>query len=182
MHNQSSRHYTCAVIGEWHLAFVTAACLAKVGHRTALINPNKNHEWKEFPQLALNEPGLPEMIAEAKKLDNLHFENGFSDSWTADTVWLAIDTPVNDQDEADTSPLLEAIEGVARHKNAKEVFAISSQIPLGFSDEVEKKFGLKVAYIPENLRLGKGIETFLRADRTVIGANTDDTRNKVQAL
>jgi UDPglucose 6-dehydrogenase len=44
------------------------------------------------------------------------------------------------------------------------------------------KFNLPVAYVPENLRLGKGIETFLNADRTVIGADQEELRVYVKDL
>ncbi|MGK5085613.1 nucleotide sugar dehydrogenase [Bdellovibrionota bacterium FG-1] len=178
----SKRHYAIAVIGDWHLAFCTAACIASTGQKTLFVNPllGEAQRWSGFPELKLAEPGLPEMIQNAKNLGNLDYANGFEEDWSADVVWLAIDTPVNDRDEPDTTPLLD----VAKKLKAKgvqfEIFAINSQIPLGFSTLLEKSFGFKVAYVPENLRLGKGIETFLRADRTVIGASSPDTAEQLK--
>ncbi|MEK7689469.1 MAG: UDP binding domain-containing protein, partial [Bdellovibrionota bacterium] len=62
------------------------------------------------------------------------------------------------------------------------IFAINSQVPVGFGGMLEKRFGFSVAYIPENLRLGKGMETFLSADRTVIGANRTATRQRLHVF
>lgn len=180
----SASHFDCAVIGDWHLSSVTAACLAQLGHRVCLVNPleHPDRAWKEYPRPPVHEPGLSEMITEAQAKDKLTFRNGVDASWTADFVWLAIDTPVNDRDEADTTPLERVARQVAQHDCARGPFIVSSQVPMGFGQELEKEHGLTAVYIPENLRLGKGIETFLTADRTVIGATLAATREKVKAF
>lgn len=171
------------MIGDWHLAFVTAACIASTGKKTLFVNPEgKQKPWKDFPTLSLMEPGLPEMIAQARATGNLDYSNEIGADWNADIVWLAIDTPVNDRDEADVTPLLRIAREVREAKGTEPVFAISSQIPIGFSRSLQKDLGFRVAYIPENLRLGKGIETFLRADRTVIGADSPETTTKLKEL
>ena len=162
----------CAVIGDWHLAFTTASSLASLGHRVLLVNPSEKPEqhWLKFPEVPLREPGMSEVIEKCLRLGNLDFANGVTDRWTADRVWLAIDTPVNERDEADTTSLERVAQQVSQNQPATGTFVISSQIPMGFSDQIENTYGLTVAYVPENLRLGKGLETFLKADRTVIGS------------
>lgn len=168
-----TKNYDCAVIGHWHLAFVTAACLASIGHKVVLVN-TQNQKWTEFPPMPVHEPGVPEMIKEGLSKNLLDFANGYGD-WSAPKVWMAVDTPVDDQDRADTGPLLEIA------KNVKcQNFIISSQIPLGFCQQLEKEFGFKVSYLPENLRLGKGIETFKMADRTVIGSTDPKTSDEIE--
>ncbi|MGZ3687528.1 MAG: nucleotide sugar dehydrogenase [Bdellovibrionota bacterium] len=180
----TKRHYDCAVIGDWHLAFNTAACIASQGKKVLLVNSltGGSRPWKAFPTLELNEPGLPEMIQECRARECLDFANGVTSEWSARVVWLAIDTPVNDRDEADTTPLLEVAAQVREHRNAEGPFAVSSQIPIGFSAKLEADFGLRVVYVPENLRLGKGIATFKTADRTVIGSNRVEDRQEVKSL
>jgi UDPglucose 6-dehydrogenase len=178
------KHYDCAVIGEWHLAFVTAGCVSSLGHKTLLVNSSKNpaDQWRAFPELSLVEPELPELISRSRAEGRLDYLNGISTDFSADYVWLAIDTPVNDRDEADVSSLVAVAEQVSRHGCCKKGFVVSSQIPLGFSRSLEERFGLTVIYVPENLRLGKGVDTFLRADRTVIGATKREDAEGVRAL
>ncbi len=180
-----TKHYRVAVIGDWHLAFISSAVLASVGHKTALVKPLNLDatKWNGFPAIPVMEPGLEEMIQSAQSKNLLSFENGVdNESWSADFIWMAVDTPVNDQDE----PQLEALWTIANHvaKLARKpaAFLTSSQIPLGFCAELEQKIGIPVVYVPENLRLGKGIETFLRADRTVLGCNHPETLKKVREL
>jgi UDPglucose 6-dehydrogenase len=175
-------HYDCAVVGDWHLAFITAGCLSSLGRKTLLVNSNAATSWSSFPELTLVEPELPELIARSRAEGRLDYANGVSLDVSADYVWLAIDTPVNDRDEADITPLLAVAEEVSRYGCCKKGFVVTSQIPLGFSRLVEERFGLTVIYVPENLRLGKGVETFLRADRIVIGATRREDAEGVRAL
>lgn len=122
------------------------------------------------------------MIAKAQSAGNLSFLNGIDDSWSSDVIWMAIDTPVSETDEPILGPLVEIVQLVKSKKSQPQVFATSSQIPLGFSEELEAALGKKIAYIPENLRLGQGIATFRNADRTVIGASLPDVAQRVQNL
>ncbi len=173
-----------AVIGDWHLAFVTASVLADCGHKVQLVKPlNLNPStWTNFPAIPVTEPGLQEMIEKNCGEKRLTFKNGVDADLTADFLWLAVDTPVSDKDEPLLEPLLVIADQVSKLSKKPQALIVSSQIPLGFCHELEKRTGLSVAYVPENLRLGKGIETFLRADRTVIGSDHLATAEAVKNL
>ncbi len=177
---EKKSHYDVAVIGDWHLAFVTAACLADSGHRTLLVNPFTS--WPEFPTCPVQEPGLAEMISRTRAAGNFDFANGVSTDWSADAIWLAVDTPVSENDKPNVGPLVEISQQVRAKSLQPRVFAVSSQVPIGFCAGLNALFEGKVAYIPENLRLGQGIATFAKADRTVIGGATDETSQYVQNL
>lgn len=177
-HSEKSNHqFDIAVIGTWHLAYTSAAVLSSVGHRVALVNPEGSQATpsSQFPESPVMEPGLPEMVNSCVKDSRLIHWQGFQ-GWSAETVWLAIDTPVNDEDEPDTEPLVKAISKIKDLHPECRTLMISSQLPIGFSRQMQEKFHLPIVYIPENLRLGKGIETFLKADRTVIGAEAEVSR------
>ncbi len=171
-----TKNYDIAVLGDWHLAFVTASVLADVGHKVALVNPLMSQKaWNEFPPIPVSEPGLNEMILRNQKAGRLFFENAVNENWQAEKLWLAVDTPINDKDEPDTASLIEILKNIQRTQKKSQLLAISSQVPMGFGQQAEAITGLPVAYVPENLRLGKGIETFFNADRTVIGAQSEAT-------
>ncbi len=173
-----------AVIGDWHLAFVTSTVLADVGHEVQLVKPlNLNKDtWKEFPPIPVLEPGLEDMIKQNLKAKRLSYSNGVENIRNADFIWLGVDTPVTDQDEPLLAPLIEIAQQIAKLSFKAQALIVSSQIPLGFCRELEKITGLSVVYVPENLRLGQGIETFLRADRTIIGSDKPSSAEAVQSL
>jgi UDPglucose 6-dehydrogenase len=173
-----------AVIGDWHLAFVTASVLADCGHTVQLVKPLTLNAstWPQFPPIPVTEPGLQEMIEKNHSEKRLDFKNGIQSDLAADFLWLAVDTPVSDKDEPQLEPLLVIADQIAKLNHKPQALIVSSQIPLGFCHELEKRTGLSVAYVPENLRLGKGIETFYRADRTVIGSDRTTTAEAVKDL
>ena len=173
-----------SVIGDWHLAFVTASVLADVGHKVCLTKPlNLNAtEWSKFPDIPVMEPGLNEMIAKNTSASRLTYQNGVQKNLEADYIWLAVDTPVSENDEPQLEPLLVIADQIGSLTKKPKALIVSSQIPMGFCTELEKRTGLPVAYIPENLRLGKGIETFYQADRTVIGCNNDSVAEDIKNL
>src|SRR5437764_7167760 len=60
------------------------------------------------------------------------------------------------------------------------VVLVSSQVPTGFIHRVEEAYResgcrneVTFAYSPENLRLGKAIETFMQPDRVVVGIRSE---------
>ena len=96
----------------------------------------------------------------------------------ADYVVIAYDSPVNEKDEVDINPVVDAANAVATYLKPQAPLVITSQIPLGTSDKIE--FDLKrinpqwqsgVVYTPENLKLGSAILRFLKPDMIVLGAN-----------
>src|SRR5205823_2694039 len=120
--SQSSRHTPCAatahgvcllqcggfdlhitVFGLWHLGCVTAACLAEAGHCVIGLDCDaKVINDLQHGKPPLDEAGLDELIQAGLQGGTLEFSSDPAAA-LAEThlVWVAFDTPVNDQDEAD---------------------------------------------------------------------------------
>jgi len=177
MPTEKASQFDVAVIGDWHNAHITAACLAKLGHRVVLVNPTPEKPWTSYPALALHEPGLPELVAEGTAEGRLHHANDYA--WTAEFTWLASDTPIDENDRPHTETLTAVAEQM---KGRPGIFIVGSQVPLGFCANVEREYGLTAACVPENLHLGRGVDTFMSGDRIVIGATTAETVARVRAL
>ena len=162
-----------AVVGSWHNAFITAACLAHLGHRITLVS--------ESSALDIHEPGLVEMIAKACEADQLHIVDESYDE-SVDVVWLAIDTPLRDDDGPDVDPLILALIQSKGRFPKVTLFIIGSQVPVGFCQDAEKQLGVPVACVPENMRLGSGVKDFMLPERLVIGATEKATRERVRDM
>ena len=107
----------------------------------------------------------------------------------AEFVFIAIDTPVNDQDEPQLESVWEAARRIAPYWNGNAILCVTAQVPVGTSEALarlicELKPGerCEVAYIPEFLRLGDAINSFFRADRFVIGAESAEVADRVTGL
>lgn len=170
-----------AVIGDWHLAYCTAVSFSKAGTSTLLKLAKAPSEIVAgIPPCPVKEPDFDDFVAEGRRRESL-FSSGSWKNWSAPIWWLAIDTPVDDEDRPDTKILIETLTEGFQHQRP-EVLAVSSQVPLGFCNKLHDLFKVPVVYVPENLRLGQGIETFLKADRTVIGADDREAGERVKAL
>jgi UDPglucose 6-dehydrogenase len=60
---------------------------------------------------------------------------------------------------------------------------ISAQLPVGTCAELERDFPqFNFAYSPENLRLGRALESFEKADRVIVGLRNDIKRPLLESL
>ncbi|HEY9731601.1 MAG TPA: nucleotide sugar dehydrogenase [Drouetiella sp.] len=179
-----------AVIGLWHLGTVVAACLGKAGHEVVGIDEDRGVIADLIlgkPPIA--EPGLEETCRAVVQAGMLRFSSDLASASDADVVWIAYDTPVDDQDRADVEFVQRKIEAVLPHLQPETLVLISSQVPVGFTramaDYAQKTFpekNLLFGYSPENLRLGKAIQVFMEPDRVVVGISHEKARLKVLDL
>ena len=176
-----------AVYGLWHLGCVTAACLASAGHQVVGLDPDaKVVEDLRHGRPPLEEPGLADLIAAGLAGGNLSFTVGPAAALTdAEVLWVTFDTPVNECDEADTAYLRERLEAIAGEVRPGTLVLISSQVPVGFTPSLERDWagkGARFAYSPENLRLGKALDSFRKPERVVVGLRDPADRPLLAAL
>lgn len=91
-----------------------------------------------------------------------------------DVCWIAIDTPINDG-RGDVKPVFDATKKISSQLKEGCLVLCSSQVPVGTSKELIKILGSRVryAYIPEHMRMGRGIFDFTNLKEITIGL--DDT-------
>lgn len=168
------------VQGLWHLGSVTAACLARAGHRVIGLD----FDAATIEQLAggkapIAEPGLDDLL----RAHPIEFTTDASRAAAADVLWVAYDTPVDADDNADVEFVITAIAKTLPHLRAGTVVIVSSQLPVGSVARLEAMAPqLAFAASPENLRLGKAIEVFTKPDRVVVGVRSIDARARITEL
>lgn len=165
------------VLGLWHLGSVTAACCARHFQVIGLDFDAANIANLNSAKAPLFEPGLNELIASGITTGKLSFTVDPKIACSkADVLWVAYDTPVNENDESDVDFVLGNLRRAAAHLRPGTLVLISAQLPVGTSARLEKEFPQFVfACSPENLRLGKAIDSFEKADRVIVGLR-DETK------
>ena len=173
------------VLGLWHLGTVTAACLASAGHLVTgfdfdetVITNLKNGKPPLF------EPGLEDLVNKGLASGLLDFSTNATEAMRgAQVIWVAYDTPVDDEDNADVDYVVERVSRLFPYLEDEQEILISSQLPVGTSKRLESMFaqsrpGVTVSFScsPENLRLGKAISVFTQPDRIVLGTRTEKSR------
>jgi len=179
------------VLGLWHLGCVTAASMASLGHDVLGIDPD-NKIIKELQDGVppLFEPDLEELIANGLANGKLKFQSDLSVAGSyGDVLWVTFDTPVDEDDVADTPWVLSQVKKCLPFLKENTLVLISSQLPVGSTADLERyakknysNLNLSFAVTPENLRLGKAINIFLHPDRIVIGYRTMEVKNKILKL
>jgi UDPglucose 6-dehydrogenase len=179
------------VEGLWHLGSVTAACLASVGHDVTGLDPDAgNIEKLTQGKAPLFEPGLDELLQIGIAIGKLEFfTSPVLALKGAEVLWVAFDTPINDEDQADVAFVEGQIQMVMPFLADDAVVLVSSQMPVGSIRKLEayaqrnlSDKNLNFACSPENLRLGKALDVFLKPDRIVVGVRNDRTRQVLEKL
>ena len=178
------------VVGLWHLGSVTAACLASGGHD--VVGYDANAETTSRLQSAeppIAEPGLPELVRDGIGAGRLRFTSDAATALNeAEVVWIAYDTPVDDDDNADVDFVISSVKSLLPAIRRGALVLISSQVPVGSTRTLERaaadagRSDLSFSYSPENLRLGRAIEVFTKPDRVVAGIREEADRKRIEEL
>jgi UDPglucose 6-dehydrogenase len=176
------------VAGLWHLGNVYSLCLANMGHEIVAYDNNpdvisslQNHDLPIF------EPGLDALLESANLRKAITYTNDPFDLSDVEVLFLTYDTPVNSDDVPDNDFVLEQFKAFANSLNREAKIVLTSQLPVGTCDVIRKIIGEpdltdRVIVHPENLRLGKSLDTFFKADRIIFGTrsgNVDKTLNEI---
>jgi len=159
------------VQGLWHLGSVTAACCAKHFQVVGLDFDEANVAKLNSGHAPLFEPGLDDLIAAGIAQKKLSFTaNAKIACADAEILWLCYDTPVNENDESDVDSVLKNLRRALEFLPKEALVLISAQLPVGTCARLEKEFPqFHFACSPENLRLGKAIDSFEKAERVIVG-------------
>lgn len=172
------------VLGIWHLGSVTAACCARHFPVVGLDFDETNVANLNTGQGPVAEPGLAEIISSGLATGRLTFTSCPEKACSsADVLWLAYDTPVNDDDESDVDFVLDNLRKAVPHLRDGALVLMSSQLPVGTCGRLETEFPqFHFACSPENLRLGKALNAFENPDRVVIGIRNDKKKEQLRSL
>ena len=170
------------VVGLWHLGSVTAMCLAEAGFK--VIGYDNDHATinnfnKRIPPIF--EPGLEDLLK--KNIGkNISFTDDPARLASCDLIWVTYDTPVDDNDVADTGFVERSLATTFPYLKDNAVVLISSQMPVGSTNKLKTAFqkisskNVFFCYSPENLRLGKAIDVFGKTDRIIAGISSDEPK------
>ncbi|MEU9477729.1 UDP-glucose/GDP-mannose dehydrogenase family protein [Streptomyces sp. NPDC048191] len=176
-----------AVFGAGYIGLVTAACLARLGHRVTVrdIQPERVR-LLQAGDVPIYEPGLGELLADNKEslTYTLDAEEAVRDAHVA---YICVDTPPTASGDADLSRVWSVIDSLRGATHLAAV-VVKSTVPVGTGARIRTALdnaGLPhVGYAsnPEFTAEGRAVTDFLRPDRIVIGADDPGTAELVAGL
>jgi len=175
-----------AVIGTGYVGLVTGACFAEFGVFVTCVDKDAAKiESLKKGGIPFYEPGLEELVGRNFKQGRIKFTTDIAEAIEdALVIFIAVGTPPRGDGSADLSYVDEVAREIAGHMKSYKVIVTKSTVPVGtgerlrtiITETLEKKTGGKVDFDmvsnPEFLREGAAIEDFMRPNRVVLGADS----------
>jgi len=169
-----------AVIGSGYVGLVTGACFAEFGVNVTCVDKDEAKiAGLKKGVIPIYEPGLEELVKKNVQNKRLSFSTDtVAAIQGALVIFIAVGTPDRGDGFADLSYIEKVAEMIAEHMNGYKVIVTKSTVPVGTGNRLRSIIGSKqkehfdfdVVSNPEFLREGSAIEDFLRPNRVVIGA------------
>lgn len=179
---------TVAVIGIWHLGIINCVGFAEKGYNVIGIDFEKSESLKNG-LAPIYEPNLDDLMKKHMSTGCLNFTNDISTVSKADYVVIAYDSPINEKDEVDITPIVKAAILSAKYIKDDVPIIITSQVPLGSCKNIQEQvrqinsnWKSGIIYTPENLKLGSAIQRFLKPDMLVFGADNNSIHKQALEL
>jgi UDPglucose 6-dehydrogenase len=160
------------VVGVGYVGLVTGACFSEFGLRvTCVDNDESKINMLNQGEVPIYEPGLAELVQKNAKEGRLSFTTDIEEAVrNALVVFIAVGTPPDKKGRADLRYVEEVAKSIGQTMNRYLVVVTKSTVPVGTGQLVHK-------IIQENqkepLREGSAIEDFMRPNRVVIGAESE---------
>jgi UDPglucose 6-dehydrogenase len=175
------------VLGSGYVGLTAAACLAHLGHAVHCTDRLADRvEDLRAGRIPIVEDGLPELVRANLASARLTFgTDNVAAVREAEFVFLCLPTPQSDDGTADLSYIRDAVVEIAPHLRSGAVIVNKSTVPVGTARTVAElvdRDDIDVVSNPEFLREGTSVYDFLRPDRVVVGADSEDAALRVSAL
>ena len=170
------------IIGTGYVGLVTGACFAEFGiFVTCVDKDEKKIKYLKRGDIPFYEPGLDELVQRNIKQGRLKFTTRIKDAVESSLViFIAVGTPPRGDGSADLKYVEEVARQIAGHIDGYNIIATKSTVPVGTGEKIreiisknlKEQIDFDIVSNPEFLREGAAIEDFMRPNRVVIGAKS----------
>ena len=171
------------VVGAGYVGLVTGACFAEFGIDVTCVDADQARIGKlQAGEVPIFEPGLEELVRKNIREGRLRFTTHLREGVERGlVVFLAVGTPPREDGSADLRFVDQVAREVAEAMDGYKVIVTKSTVPVGTGERVEailrahlrRPVAFDVVSNPEFLREGSAIEDFMRPNRVVIGASSE---------
>lgn len=180
------------IIGTGYVGIVAGTGLANLGNDVICLDIDKAKiDRLAKGELTIYEPGLEEIYRRNLKRGRLKFTTDpVKAVQESDIIFICVDTPLNEQQEADLTAVKSSARSIGRHMDGYKVVVNKSTVPVGTADLVRKiikenqprEIEFDVVSNPEFLREGAAVKDFENPDRIVIGTDSEKAEEIMTSL
>lgn len=183
------------VIGTGYVGLVTGTCFAEMGNIVTCIDVDTTKiENLKKGLIPIYEPGLTPMVLSNVEKGTLHFSTRLKDGLeTAEVVFIAVGTPMGEDGSADLQYVLSVAHQLGNEMHQPIIVVDKSTVPIGTADKVkatileaQQQRGVTIPFSvvsnPEFLKEGAAVEDFMKPDRVVVGADSEEAMEQMRLL
>ncbi|MEI8134220.1 MAG: UDP-glucose/GDP-mannose dehydrogenase family protein [bacterium] len=179
-----------AIIGTGYVGLVTGAGFAETGNNVICMDiaAEKIEDLKNG-NIPIYEPGLEEIVRFNMQEGRLVFTTDLTEAIQhAAVIFLALPTPQGQDGAADLSRVISVAKQIASIITEPKVIVNKSTVPVGTAEKLKNIFSdatkvrVEVVSNPEFLKEGAAVQDFLKPDRIVIGASSENAIEVMQEL
>lgn len=184
-----------SVVGTGYVGLVSGTCFAEMGNHVICVDNNQQKLEKMRKSIVpIYEPGLEILFRRNIEKKRLEFTDDLKYAvQNSEVVFLCLPTPQDEDGSADLKYVFGAAEEIANilketgDKDFK-IIANKSTVPVGTCEKVSKIIADKnvknyeVISNPEFLREGFAVDDFMKPDRIIIGAQSEEVFEKMRSL
>lgn len=182
------------VVGVGYVGLVTATCLAEMGHHVVGVDIDENKVARLNEGVSpIFEPGLEDLLDRNLKSDRLRFSTDFESAAESQVCFIAVNTPQDEDGSADLSRVIDVAKRLAPYIRDESVIVNKSTVPVGTAAKVNAAIAQELKSIdrivsyevvsnPEFLKEGSAIQDFMKPNRIIIGASSDQAKTVMQEL
>jgi UDPglucose 6-dehydrogenase len=170
------------IIGTGYVGLVTGACFSEFGvFVTCIDKDEKKVKALRKGIVSFYEPGLEELVKRNLKNGRLSFSTKIRDAVESSLViFIAVGTPPRGDGSADMSYVEKVAAEIAAEIRGYKVIVTKSTVPVGtgarlrkiISKKLTERVDFDIVSNPEFLREGSAIEDFMRPNRVIVGASS----------
>lgn len=171
------------VVGVGYVGLVTGACFAEFGLRVSCVDKDAAKiDMLNHGKVPIYEPGLSELTEKNAREGRLSFSTDIKQNVrNALVIFIAVGTPSDQHGGADLKYVQEVARAIGQTMNGYKVVVTKSTVPVGTGRMIEtiikenqsEPCAFDVVSNPEFLREGSAIEDFMRPNRVVLGAESE---------
>ena len=183
------------VIGSGYVGLVAAACFAEMGNTVTCVDVNKKKiEDLKKGIIPIYEPGIEPLVKNNFAKNRLLFTTNINDALaSSNIIFIAVGTPMGEDGSADLQYVLSVAQSIGENMQHHLIVVDKSTVPVGTADKVrimiqkslesrDSDLTFDVVSNPEFLKEGAAIKDFMQPDRVVVGAENNDSIEKMKQL
>ncbi len=179
-----------AIIGTGYVGLVAGACFADSGNDVICVDKNTDKiAALEKGDIPIYEPGLSDIVERNVKNKRLSFTTSLDEGvQKSEVIFIAVGTPQDEDGSADLTHVLAVAEAIGKAMNGPKIIVDKSTVPVGTAQKVHStiakftEYSFEVVSNPEFLKEGAAIDDFMKPDRVVIGASSEEAAKKMEEL